>query len=469
MRRKGILILSLILLACSLSQAQQLKQDSTVTFTLKAAQEYALKNSPVIKNANLDVESAKKKIWETTAIGLPQVNSKLAYSYQLTIPDKIKEFSSLSGLGTWMYYSDQYIASHSGGPAFGHIPAPDPNQTTPTDNQMKWGLTYDITVSELLFNASYIVGLQTSKIYKSLSDVGVSKSENDMIELVTNAYYLVLIAEENKGILDSTYINTKKILDFITSLNKEGQNENTDIDQMQLTVSTLKNSLDMITNQVEVAKNLLKFQMGVGIDKKIVLTDNLESLLSSNDLAGLTAKEFKVESNIDYKMSDISVKLSKASLKLQKATLLPDIAAFYNHNWNFNKNSFTFTPPDIIGINMNIPIFGSGLKLAKISEARIALDKAQNLKTLATSGLQTSYFNNKALFTNALNNYTTKKKNVALAEKIYNKNIIKYKEGVIGSLELTLAQNQFLLAQSDYYTSIIDLTTSKSKLEKMFK
>jgi len=468
MKRKNILLFALLFLAFNISRAQTAK-DSVVSFTLKAAQEYALKNSPVIKNANLDVESAKKKIWETTAIGLPQVNSKLAFSYEVTVPDKIKEFSSLTGLGTWMYYADSYLAATSGSPAFGHVPPPDPNATTPTDNQMKWGLTYDVTLTELLFNASYIVGLESTKIFKEYSDKNVVKSQNDITELVTNAYYLVLIAEENKSILDTSYANTQKILDYITGVNKEGLNENTDIDQMQLTVSTIKNALEMVNSQIEVAKNLLKYQMGVDFNKDIVLTDDLESLLSTSDLASLATKDFKVESNTDYAIMDVSVKLSKASVKLQKSSLLPDIAAYYNHNWNFNKNSFTFTPPDMIGVSMNIPIFGSGMKLAKISEAKIALDKAQNLKLQVASGLQTSFTNDKALFISAFNNYTTKKKNVVLAEKIYKKNIVKYKEGVIGSLELTLAQNQYLQAQSDYYTSIIDLSASKSKLEKILK
>ena len=469
MKGKTILILAIFFLAYNVIRAQQVKKDSTVSFTLKAAQDYALKNSPVVKSARLDVESAKKRIWETTAIGLPQVNSKLAFTYEMTVPSLVNEFSSFTGLTSWMYYADQYLHASSPSPAFGHITAPDPNQKVATEDQLRWGLTYDITATELLFNSTYIVGLETVKIFKEYTDMTANKSENDVNELVSNAYYLVLIAEENKSILDTTYANTQKILDYIKSINKEGQNENTDIDQMELTVSTINNARDMMKNQVEVAKNLLKYQTGVDFNKTIVLTDNLESLLVTNDLATIAITPFKVENNADYKLVDVSEKLSKANLKLSKTTLLPDIAAYYNHDWNFNKNAFTFTAPDMIGVSMNVPIFGSGEKLAKISQAKIALDKAQILKDQVTSGLQTSYTNNQSLFMSAFNNYLTKKKNVALAEKIYNKNIVKYKEGTIGSLELTTAQNQYLQAQSDYYTSIIDLTTAKSKLEKMFK
>ena len=84
MKRKEIMFIAILFLALNTLNAQQVKKDSVLSFSLKQAQDYALQNSPLVKNANLDVLSAKRKIWETTAIGLPQVNSKLNYSYQIT-------------------------------------------------------------------------------------------------------------------------------------------------------------------------------------------------------------------------------------------------------------------------------------------------------------------------------------------------------------------------------------------------
>ena len=133
MIRRRIIFFALFFFAFGMLFAQQTKKDSILSFTLKSAQDYALQNSPVIKNANLDLESAKKKIFETTAIGLPQVNSKFAYSYQISIPDMEKQFSGLTQLGGWMYGVDSYLAATSGNHNFGHIAAPDPNQKTITD------------------------------------------------------------------------------------------------------------------------------------------------------------------------------------------------------------------------------------------------------------------------------------------------------------------------------------------------
>jgi outer membrane protein len=467
MKRISVLLFLTIFIFYS-GIAQNVK-DSAMKFSLAQAIEYTMKNSPVIKNANLDLESAKKKIWETTAIGLPQISSKLAYSYQITIPEQIKQFSGLTQLGGWMYGADQALLGLTSDPSFGHISAPDPNQKAATDNELRWGLTYDITASEIIFNGAYLVGLQTAKIYKQLSELGITKSEIDAAEQVSNAYYLVLIAQENKNILDSTYSNTDKLLAYITSINKEGLVEETDVDQIQLTLSTIKNTRDMITRQMEVAKNLLKFQMGIELEKNIELTDDLITLLSAADLAGLTLKEYKVEASPDYKLMDTQEKLSGLNLKLQKSALLPDVVAFYTHQENFNDKSFSFTPPNLIGVSVNIPIFGSGMKISKINQAKIGLEKSKNSKYQVTLGLQTTFVNAKSTFITAYNTYITKKQNVELANKIYKKSLLKYKEGTIGSMELTVSQNQFLLAQSEYYTSIIELSTAKSKLEKMLK
>jgi outer membrane protein TolC len=162
-------------------------------------------------------------------------------------------------------------------------------------------------------------------------------------------------------------------------------------------------------------------------------------------------------------------KLSGLNVKLQKSSLLPDIVGFYTHEENFNKNSFSFTPPNMVGVSVNIPLFGSGMKLAKISQAKIGLEKAKNSKEQVSLGLQITFSDAKSSFITAFERYQTNKKNILLAEKIYNKSLVKYKEGIIGSMELTQSQNQYLLTQSNYYTSVIELTTAKSKLEKLLK
>ena len=456
-------------LAVVLTQGLHAQQNSTTQLSLKQAQDYALKNSQIIKNVKIDLESAKQKIWETTAIGLPQINGKVAGSYMLQIPAKVEEFASLGSLETWMYNADQALKGLA--PAnqnFGYIPNPG-TPATVTDNQMKWGLTLDITVSQLLFSGTYIIGIQAFKAFKQFSEVNITKSENDLLESVSNAYFLCVIAQENKMVIDSIYQTTGNILKEITEIQKEGIMEETDVDQMQLTLTNIQNTKEMIDRQCEVALNLLKFQMGMDLKEQILLKDKTDDLIGQLKVDVLIQQTLNVENQIDYRLLTLEEKRASLNVKYQKSFFLPEVAAFYDHQENFNPNSFTFSPPNVLGLSVNIPIFGSGQKLSRVSQANLDLEKIKNGKTQLSIGLQTQFSDARSSFITSMNKYQANKQARDLAYKIYTRSLVKYKEGLMTSLELAQAQSQYLQAQTNYYSSIIDMSSSYSKLEKLLK
>ena len=182
-------------------------QESTgpLRLSLKQAQDYALQNNKSILNANLDIEAAKKKVWETTTMGLPQVNATVSTSYILTMPGIFEQFVRP---GIEMKYPDGTV---------------DREILVNRDVQlaldsMRFSGTLDLTVSQLIFSGSYLVGLQASKVYKSLSDLNKAKSTQDVLESVSNTYFMVLLARENATILDSTRINIEKTVTEISAM-----------------------------------------------------------------------------------------------------------------------------------------------------------------------------------------------------------------------------------------------------------
>jgi outer membrane protein TolC len=154
-------------------------------------------------------------------------------------------------------------------------------------------------------------------------------------------------------------------------------------------------------------------------------------------------------------------------LKLKKSEFLPDIAAFYQYQKEFNDNAFTFTPPHVIGVQMNIPIFSSGMKFAKVSQAKIDLMKAQNNRKYASDGLKIEFYSAKSALITASDEYKTQSVNLRLSKRIYDKALIKYKNGMISGTDLNQVQNQYLETQSRYYTAIKSLEESKAQLEKL--
>lgn len=437
-------------------------KNDTLRLSVAQAQQYALENNRSILNANLDIEMAKKKVWETTAIGLPQVSAKGAFQYTPELSPLIKEFTKPS---YWTYNADNALLALTGDKTrFGHVNDPIPNSVL---DGMKWSLGGDITVSQLIFSGSYLVGLQSAKVYKSLSQLNQVKSKQDVLESVTNSYFNVLIARENRMILDSTYHNLLKTLSDMKAMGQNGFVEETDVDQLQITTSNVKTSLDFITSQQDIAEKLLKLQLGIDLTEPVVLTDNLASLINTFSYDKILMTDFMLENNVNYQMLEAQVKSNELLLKLRKSEFLPDLAAYYQYDHQFNTKALAFSAPHTIGVSLNIPIFSSGARLSRVSQAKMDLIKSQNSKAQASDALRIDFYNSRATLQNAIDRFNSESVNLRLAKKIYDRALIKYTNGIISSTDLTTIQNQYLTAQSNYYSAIQNLIASKNKLEKM--
>jgi len=339
--------------------------------SLKEVQEYAVEHSTSTTNARLDVAMARKKIWETTATGLPQINASISYQDMLQIPTTL-------------------------------IPAEfiDPDSEEGTFIGVKFGTQHNaslnITANQLIFSGSYIVALQASKIYLRLSQENLIKSAIDVKETVTRTYYLILLAEESQKTLEASLKNLEKTLYETREMHKAGFLEDTDVDQIQLSVTDLENSIKSMERQIRVTYRLLKFQVGFDLHKEIRLSDNLDTILNRLNARILLKEPFNLESHIDYRMLDTREKSQRLLLKREKSEYLPTISAFATHQQSAMRDTFNFFkktddkwfPSTIVGINIAIPIFSSGMRAARVAQVRMELKKVRNSKKQAAEGLQ---------------------------------------------------------------------------------
>jgi len=407
------------------------QESSPLSLSLMQAQEFAIQNNITLKNANLDISIAEKKVWETTAIGLPQVNGALNYQ---NIP------------------GDLPVATFGG-----------MNFTLGVKNST----TYSVTLSQLVFSGEYIVGLQASKTFLQISKLAAEKQFVDLKGNVINGYISVLILERNLGIIDSSLINMRLLLNETLQMFKQGFMESTDADQLQITLNTLTNAKNTIARQLDVSKMLLKITLGVDVKTDILLTENLETInaqLTAN-IKDITA--FDIENNIDYKLVDNKVAISKLSYKREKTKYLPTISAFYNYQDKTNKASFDFTINHIIGVNLNVPIFSSFQRNATVKQARLELEKSMNNKELFENSLvmQLNMANNN--YYNALEKFDVTAQNAKLSRNVFENTSKKYKVGMASSMELTMANNTFLQSQSDNISALYELLKSKIELDKI--
>jgi outer membrane protein TolC len=207
--------------------------------------------------------------------------------------------------------------------------------------------------------------------------------------------------------------------------------------------------------------------MGIDVDQKIALTDSLGGLITQGNLKLWSTGEFEINNNIDYQLMKTQESLSILSLRREKSKYLPSVNAIYRHQEQLRSASFNFFMPDIIAVGISLPLFSSGMRIAKVKEAELAYQKSTNSRILVEQALYIDYQQSVSSYNKALNDYLSLKESIDLTDRVYKKTLIKYTQGMASSLELTQAQSQFLISEGNYYSSILNLFNAQAKLEKL--
>lgn len=426
-------------------------QDKTemLTFSLKEAIEHAQKNNYSVTNANRDIEIAKKKKWETTTIGLPQLNGSA--NYQNTFE-----------------FQKQGAAANS------FNPMADPNEIILLAFGTKHVAIGNLTLSQLIFDGSYLVGLQSAKTYLKISENAKEKTNQEIKEIVINAYGNVLLADESILIINKNKIVLEKILSDTKEIYKNGLIEEENVEQLQITLNSVNNALENVTKQRVIALNMVKLLLGIDLDDQIILSDKLETLTQNNIDLQILASEFNINNNIDYQIGKNVEESKKLIIKLEKSKALPSLGAQLNFGYNAFSNEFTFFNSDQkwsnysnVGVGLTVPIFSSGARSSRVQQAKIDLEKSQTQLKETEQKLKLEYQKAKSDYEYSINQYNNAQSNLKLAERIESKQQVKFREGLSSSFDFAEAQKQLYTAQQEVLQAMLDIVNKKATLEKL--
>lgn len=442
---KNKLILTFLLFA-SLLQAQDQKE--SFSFTLEQAIEHAIKNNYSVINANRDVEAAKQKKWETTTIGLPQINGNVGYQNNFQIQRSIVPAEFFGG---------------------------QPGEFAEVAFGTKHTMVASATLSQLIFDGSYLVGLQSAKTYLQISENAKVKTAQEIREIVINSYGNVLLADESISILQKNKTILEKTLSDTREIYKNGFIEEENVEQLQINLASVNSSLDNVKRQKIIAIDMLKLMLGIKLESELIITDKLETLTQNNVDLALLKEEFNVNNNIDYQIGQNALKSKELLLKLERSKALPSLGAAVNFGYNAFNDEFQFFSQNQkwlnysnLGLSLNVPIFSSGGRNSRTQQARIALEQSKTQLTETEQKLKLQFERAKSDYEFSLEQLTTSKSNLNLAERIENKNQIKFKEGLSSSFDLTQAQEQLYAAQQKYLEAMLSVINKKAALAKLF-
>jgi outer membrane protein TolC len=433
--RKALTAILLFIASGGFLSAQE--KASEFKLTLKEAQDYAVQNNKMMISSRMDVEASRVAIWETISNLLPSISGTG------NLVDNLKLGSSIVDFG-----GQEVVLT------FG----------------TKFNSSAAINANLLLFNAPLYVGLETTKLAKRLNEKNLIKTELDTRESVGTAYALILVSERSLEIVNKNIVNLQEVLTATKSMLSVGMAEQTDVDQMASNVKTVENAQSSLQRTIEVNYNLLRLELGLSPNTKIIISQDLESLTNEINVESLLSQEFDYKQNINYSLLEDQERLSALTLKSEKASILPTLASFYNYNVNGMGKSISgqrWFQSSSIGLSVSVPIFASGQRYSAIKKAQINLNKAANTKDMVTEQLLLQEKQLRYNLVNANLQYKSQKENVEVSKRVYTSTENKYKQGMASSLELTQANTLYLQAENNYVSALMNLLQTKLALDKL--
>lgn len=422
-------------------------QNLPESLSLNEAIEFGLSNNRSIINADREILKAKKERWKTIAIGLPQISSEINYQNFLEMPVSLVPAEFFGGqIGT---FSELIFGTEQ-------------------------NMIGSVKMEQLLFDGSYLVGLEASRIYLKISENLFEKTNLEVKKLITTTYTNVLIAQFNISFLEKNKKTLEVNLKEIRELFKNGFEEEESVEQMQLSLSQVSSNLKYAQNLMKITEEMVKFVIGYPTEKPLLLRSNLEDIFNEGLYFKTIPEITNISNNVDIKIADNNVKSEALQFKYEKSKSLPKLSGFINQTYTGNSNEFTFADRDqkwygssLVGLNLKIPLFSSLGRSAISQKAKISLDQAitELKETQERIRIEVNAAYND--YDLAVDNYFTEKENLRLAERIEKKNQIKFFEGVVQSFELRMSQMQLYNAQNNFVTAIHSVINKKTQLETL--
>ncbi|MGV8964125.1 MAG: TolC family protein [Candidatus Saccharimonadaceae bacterium] len=408
-----LLLATLALCLCSYSHSQS----DTLEVTLDEAMAYATEFGYQSINAEYDIEIARKKVRETLAMGLPQISGSGTFNKNLLI---------------------QEIVAQIGGET----------------QRFKMGTDYSSTigarVEQLLFDGSFFVGLQASKVFVRLSENAKEKTDIEIKQAVAEVYFLATIAEENIRDFKKSMETNQQTYKETKIYFENGLKEDTEVDQIKLMVNDSRGLYLEAVRQQTVTMAILKFTMGYDIDMPLKVSDDINELLSYIPL--YPSLENDLLSHIDYRSLLTEVDIQSLDIKRQKALSLPRLSAFASYDYTLlgdNLSKLMNTDGAAIGLTLKVPLFSGGERSAQLKQKKIGLTKLNVDKRMLEQSLERDYLISTTNLTNAKEQYDNAKEALEIANRIHDKSLLKFKNGLASSLQLSQTENNLVKAIID--------------------
>jgi outer membrane protein TolC len=423
-------------------------QSDIVSLNIEDAVKYGIENNRNLKNAEREIQMAYQERWKTIAIGLPNVSLDLNYLNNLELPTSLipaEFFGGNKGDFSEIQFGTEQSAIGS------------------------------VRMEQLLFDGSWLVGLEYSRIYLATSENFYEKTLLEVREAIIKLYSLVATLNEGISILEDTLDNFKKDLNEVTELYKNGFQEEENVQQIKITLAQAELSLLQARKTRDNQLNLLKLVLGINMKDKLILVTSVEDFIGENLVFANSFEDFNTDRNVDIKISQNMFDTKRIEYKLERSKQLPKVSGFisgtytgYNNEFNFTDKSQNWFGSSVVGVNLEIPLFNANRMNVSSQKAKIAMEKARTSLEEQQERTQAEVLQKLNDYQLALKSLDVNEQTMNLSISIEEKNSMKFFEGLVTSFELRQAQIQLLDSQQKYLNSVLELISIKTELETLY-
>jgi len=433
-----LLIISLIISHGLFAQST----NSTMKLSANEAIEFALSHQKDVLNSALDMKISEARVNEIIGIGLPQINGSVDLKDFFELPTNLIPGEFVGQPGT--YY--------------------------PIKFGTQWQSSVGITASQLIFDPSYLIGVQATRTIRELSGKNVTRTRIETAANVYKAYYSLLLVRERRKVIDANVARLFKLKKDTKALYTNGFVEKIDLDRVNLAYNNVVSEKEKMDNIEKATENVLKFQMGMTIGNNIELTDSLDIAKVKN----LTSQESTadVSKRIEYNILETQLRLQEYNIKRYKVGYYPSLVGFANVSTTAQRSAFNILDPTrkwyptgLLGATLNIPIFDGLQKHAKIRQCELERDKIKNEIGNFENAATLQIRNSRLTLQDAIRSLDIQEQNLVLAKDVVRTSKVKYDQGVGSNLEVLDAETSLKEAQSNYYNAIYSAIIAKIDYE----
>jgi len=448
-------------------------QNAPKTFSLDDCIKYALENTVEVKNARVDSRMSEAKVRETTGIGLPQVDVDVSLMHNPKLP---------------RFYS-KYDAEQPNIIDLSQIPGIQSGDVVAFPNvfQLPSSGNAGVTINQLLFSSSYLVGLKAASTYKELSYKSETETQISVMEKVMKAYYAVLVNNERIQLSDANIARVDSLLKSTTALYQNGFAEEIEVDRIQVELNNLLSERLKTQNLQNLSLALLKFQMNYPINDSLEVVGDLRELSVDSSIFDEYEQGWDYKSRIEYQTLETQRKLQELNIKNKYAASLPTLNGFFNYGYQTQSpdiGGLFKTESDIastsqygpdkwysyssFGVSLKVPLFSGLQRSNQVQQARYELLKVENQFSSLKQSIDLSIQQNSITYQNSLETLRSQNQNMTLAEKVARVSRIKYEQGVGSNIEVVTAESSLRQAQVSYYNALYDALIAKVDLDKAY-